>query len=130
MSGPAGAGTTRAQVTPAVARAWLGEPVQATITAGDVSGELRVVRLGGGRLAGAVPPSLAPLLADGEQVEVDLALTEPDGTREELPARAAIVRSGRTWTEARGRLRAERGWARRLVRSPVEIVVLTPAPQG
>ncbi|MFB9314186.1 hypothetical protein [Nocardioides plantarum] len=100
--------------------------MRATITAGEVSVEVRVVRLGDHRLACAVAPSLAPLLGDRDSVEVEVVVVQDDGRSEELAAVAAVVRSGRAWTEARGRLRERRGWARRFVRSPAEVVVLTP----
>jgi hypothetical protein len=104
--------------------------MRARITAGKVSADVRVVRLGDRRLAAAVAPSLAPLLGDLDSVDV---VVEVQGNgrrgdpREELAAVATVVRSGRTWTEARGRLRDQRGWARRFARSPVEVVVLTPS---
>ncbi len=92
--------------------------------------QVHAVRLPDTRLVAAVPPQLEDLLAGRESLGVSVALLERGGRREELDATATIVRSGRTWTEARGRLREERGWARRFARSPVEVVVLTPVVTG
>lgn len=103
--------------------------MRATITAGGVSAQVRVVRLGDERLAAAVAPTLAPLLGDRDAVRVTVRVEAGDGDHdEELVAEARVVRSGRAWTEARGRLRERRGWARRFARSPSEVVVLTPVP--
>lgn len=84
------------------------------------------MRLSDRRLAAAVPPALEELLAAEGSVEVGLVLLDGDGRQGDSGATATVVRSGRAWTEARGRLREQRGWARRLVRSPAEVVVLTP----
>ena len=100
--------------------------MKATITAGESSAQARVVRLTDRRFAAAVPPLLAEVLAAKDAVTVGLVAVEPDGHRLDVRASATIVRSGRTWTEARGRLREERGWARRISRPPAEVVVLTP----
>ena len=90
-----------------------------------MSVEVGVVRLADRRLACALAPSLAPLLGDLDSVEVEVVVQD-DGSREEIAAVAAVIRSGRAWTEARGRLRERRGWARRFARSTAEVVVLTP----
>lgn len=85
------------------------------------------MRMADGRVAAAVPPVLASSLAADEGVAVDVVVDE-DGSLDEARATATIVRSGRAWTEARGRLRESYGWARRFVRSPAEIVLLTLSP--
>ena len=101
--------------------------MRATITAGDVSVEVRAVRLSDGQYAAALDPTLAPLLGTRDSVEADLVVVDDAGsTTEEQQATVTVVRSGRGWTEARGRLREKRGWARRFARSPSEIVLLTP----
>ncbi len=100
--------------------------MRATIRTGEVTLQVRAVRLTDQRVVAAVPPQLEDLLADRESLPVTVVLEERPDRRDELEATATIVRSGRTWTEARGRLREERGWARRFARSPAEVVVLTP----
>ncbi len=103
--------------------------MRVTITSGEVVVELRAVRLTDGRLAGAVPPGLEAAPAGTDPGEVELVVDD-DGRRTETTATAIVVRSGRTWTEARGRLRERRGWARRFARAPAEVVVLSPARAG
>ena len=97
-----------------------------TISVGEATEQVRAVRLGDHRVAAPVPPSLADLLAAEDVVEVDVVLEDDDVTTD-TRAEATIVRSGRAWTEARGRLRESYGWARRFVRSPAEIVLLVVA---
>jgi hypothetical protein len=102
--------------------------VQVTVTTGEVSVDLRAVQLSGGRLAAPVPPELGELVAGRDPLDpLEVTVVVVDGEeRTESPATASVVRSGRAWTEARGRLRERRGWARRFARAPAEVVLISP----
>lgn len=97
----------------------MGGGVRVTVRTDEESVELEAVRLDDRRWGAALPPGVLWL---DDDVEVGVAV----GDGEVRPATVSLLRSGRRWTEVRGRLGQDLPvWKRRFVRPPPEVVLLT-----